>query len=101
MDIPNKSSNFASSNRKTKAKNKIGGKVFQRQNYEKKMKLTNKKQNIMETTSTIYRGYELIRTSYEFSIEMSSAADVEFYKNLACNCPENGYLLTNDNGYVV
>lgn len=55
----------------------------------------------MKTTSTIYRGYELIRTSYEFSIEMSSAADVEFYKNLACNCPENGYLLTNDNGYVV
>lgn len=54
----------------------------------------------MKTTSTIYRGYELIRTSYEFSIEMSSAADVEFYKSLACNCPENGYLLTNDGSVV-
>ena len=55
----------------------------------------------MKTTSTIYRGYELIRTSYELSIELSSAADVAEYKSLSCNCPENGYLLTNDNGSVV
>ena len=55
----------------------------------------------MKTTSTIYRGYELIRTSYELDIELSSAEDVEFYKSLDCNCPENGYLLTNDNGSVV
>lgn len=55
----------------------------------------------MKTTSTIYRGYELIKTSYELSIELSSAADVAEYKSLNCNCPENGYLLTNDNGSVV
>ena len=49
----------------------------------------------------MYRGFELIRTSYELDIELSSAADLKFYKSLACNCPENGYLLTNDNGSVV